>query len=141
MVMRVYATEADYSAVAEEDWDGDAEVLKKRLRSASVEVEKLTRLARYDTDDDRFPTDPDISDAFTEATCAIVEYWSPAGTDDPLGVDAAAGAVKILSVSLGTTSSNNDGRSGHDKLASRIGERAIDILANAGLLTSAVYHS
>lgn len=141
MPQRVYATPADYTKYAEEDWDGDPEVLKKRLRSASIEVEKLTRLARYDADDDGYPTDADATEAFAEATCAIVEYWSPAGTDDPLGVDASAGAVKILSVSLGTTSSNNDARSGHDKLVSRIGERAIDILANAGLLRAAVYHS
>lgn len=138
MVMRVYATEADYGAVAEEDWDGDADVLKRRLRAASVEVEKLTRLARYDTDDDGFPTDPDISDAFTEATCAIVEHWQD--TDDPRGTEASQGAVKILSVSLGTTSANSDRRTEHDKLISRIGDRAIDVLTNAGLISSIVAH-
>lgn len=140
MPLRVYATPEDYTKYAEEDWDGEEDVLQKRLRSASIEVEKLTRLARYDVDEDGYPTDADQAGAFAEATCAIAEYWSPAGTDDPLGVEASAGAVKILSVSLGTTSSNNDGRSGHDKLVARIGERAIDVLANAGLIKAAVYH-
>ena len=138
MVMRVYATEADYNAVAEEAWTGDAGVLTKRLRAASVEVEKVTRLSRYDVDDDGFATDPDIADAFTEATCAIVEHWEDTG--DPRGTDAAQGAVKILSVSLGTTSSNQDSASAHDKLVARIGSRAIDVLTNAGLLSAAVAH-
>lgn len=140
MPLRVYASPTDYTKYAEEDWDGEAEVLEKRLRSASIEVEKLTRLARFDTDDDGYPTDPDQSEAFTEATVAIAEYWSPAGTDDPLGVEASAGAVKIGSVSLGTTSANNDNLSERQKLERRIGSRAIDILTNAGLTGSAVAH-
>lgn len=138
MVMRVYATEADYNAVAEEAWTGDAGVLTKRLRAASVEVEKLTRRSRYDVDEDGFATDPDIADAFTEATCAIVEHWEDTG--DPRGTEASQGAVKILSVSLGTTSSNNDSRSEHDKLVARIGDRAIDVLTNAGLISAVVAH-
>lgn len=138
MVMRVYATAADYTAVAEEAWDGDGPTLLKRLRAASVEVEKITRLAVYDTDDDGFPTDQDIADAFTEATCAVVEHWQD--TDDPRGTDAAQGAVKILSVSLGTTSSSSDSMSEHDKLIRRIGDRAIDVLTNAGLMSAAVAH-
>lgn len=139
MVMRVYATAADFTAVAEDDWDGDPEALSKRLRAASVEVEKLTRRARYDTDADGFPTDQDIADAFTEATCAIVEYWGQ--TDDPTGADVAAGAVKIGSVSLGTTSSSQDGLSAAEKLQRRIGSRALDVLTNAGLVGAAVAHS
>lgn len=138
MVIRVYATAADYEAVAEEPWEGDDPTLLKRLRAASVEVEKLTRRSIYATDDDGFATNADVADAFTEATCAIVEHW--ADTDDPRGTDAAQGAVKILSVSLGTTSSNNDGRTEHDKLVARIGDRAIDVLTNAGLISSAVAH-
>ena len=142
MVMRVYATPGDYDEVAEEPWDtADTATLEKRLRSASIEVEKLTRRAVYETDDDGFPTDPDISDAFTEATCAIAEYWSPSGTDDPMGVDLIAGAVKIGSVSLGTTSSSSDGLSEQEKLARRIGTKAIDILTNAGLIQAAVAHT
>lgn len=140
MAMRVYATIGDYNEIAEEEWPaGDEGTLMKRLRAASIEVEKLTRRARYDVDEDGFPTDPDISDAFTEATCAIVEYW--AETDDPTGAEAIAGAVKIGSVSLGTTSSTQDGLSAAEKLQRRIGSRAIDILTNAGLIQAAVAHT
>lgn len=138
MVMRVYATEADYGAVAEEDWGGDPDVLKKRLRAASVEVEKLTRRSIYETDDDGFATSAAVADAFTEATCAIVEYWGL--TDDPTGADFASGAVKIGSVSLGTTSSNQDGLTASERLERRIGSRALDVLTNAGLIGTAVAH-
>lgn len=144
MVMRSYAVPGDYDEVAEEPWPADAAsqaVLAKRLRAASIEVEKLTRRATYETDEDGFPTDPDISDAFTEATCAIAEYWSPSGTDDPMGIDVHAGAVKIGSVSLGTTSATQDGLSATEKLQRRIGTKAIDILTNAGLIGSAVAHT
>lgn len=139
MVTRVYATEVDYAAVAEEPWDGDTPTLLKRLRAASVEVEKLTRRARYATDDDGYPTDAGVSDVFSEATCAIAEYWGI--TDDVTGAEAVAGAVKIGSVSLGTTSSNNDTLTERQKLERRIGTRAIDILTNAGLIQAAVAHT
>lgn len=139
MPQRVFATPTDYTKYAEEDWDGDDEALKKRLRSASVEVEKLTRRAIYDVDADGYATDADTSEAFTEATCAIVEHWSI--TDDPTGAEAAAGAVKIGSVSLGTTSSSSDGLTDQQKLLRRIGDRAFDILTNARLIGAAIAHT
>ena len=139
MPQRVYATAADYTKYAEAPFDGTPELLGKRLRSASVEVEKLTRAARYDVDDDGYPTDQDAADAFAEATCAIVEHWQD--TDDPRGIDAVQGAVKIGSVSLGTTSASSDNLTAREKLARRIGDKAVDILTNAGLIGSAVAHT
>jgi hypothetical protein len=139
MAQRVYATAAEYEAFAEEPFDGNETKLGKRLRSASLEVDGLTRLARYDVDVDDYPTDATISDAFTEATCAIVEFWEETG--DVHGADAAQGAVKIGSVSLGTTSSTQQGLSPRQKLVQRIGESAVTILTNAGLISATVYHS
>ncbi|HWU31062.1 MAG TPA: hypothetical protein VN041_18425 [Microbacterium sp.] len=140
MNLRTYATLGDYNDVAEVEWPAtDVDTLNKRLRAASIEVDKLTRLSVFAADDDGYPTDPDIADAFTEAACAIVEYWQE--TDDPTGADAFAGAVKIGSVSLGTTSSSQDSMSDAEKLRRRIGSRAIDILMNAGLVPVAVAHT
>ncbi|MEW2459820.1 hypothetical protein [Microbacterium sp. K41] len=139
MAMRTYATEADYAKYAEDDWDGTSETLLKRLRSASVEVERLTRRALYDVDPDGYATDTDTAEAFTEATCAIAEYWSI--TNDPTGAEASAGAVKIGSVSLGTTSSNQDGLTPVERLQRRIGSKALDILTNAGLVGTTVAHT
>lgn len=134
--MRVYATPEQYDEFAEEAFDGDPEKLKKRLRAASAEVERLARFATYAVDDGGKPTDASVISAFADATCAIVEYWQE--TDDPLGVDANAGAVKIGSVSLGTTSSSADSASEREKTARRIGDRALTILTNEGLISAAV---
>ncbi|WP_120338127.1 hypothetical protein [Cryobacterium soli] len=139
MAQRVYATTADYGNLAEETFAGDDTKLGKRLRSASIEVEKLTRMARFDVDADGYPTDADVSEAFTEATVAVAEFWSL--TDDPTGAEAQQGAISIGSVSLGTTSSSRATASPRDKLTARIGERAVDILENAGLTSAIVSHT
>lgn len=136
MPTRVYATAAQYGELAEEAWEGDSALLPKRLRSASIEVEKLTRSAMFDADEDGYPEDAALTEAFAEATCAIVEHWQL--TDDPYGVEAVQGRVSIGSVSLGTTSSSADGLTPRERLARRIGDKAIDILTNAGLIGSAV---
>lgn len=137
--MNAYATPAQYVAFAEEPFEGGTVKLQKRLRSASVEVAALTRGAVYAADASGLPTDAETADAFADATCAIVEHWE--ATDDPFDVEANAGAVKIGSVSLGTTSSSSDGLSAREKLARRIGQRAMTILSNAGLVGAAVAHS
>ena len=49
--------------------------------------------------------------------------------------------MKIGSVSLGTTSASSDNLTGREKLARRIGDKAVDILTNAGLIGSAVSHT
>lgn len=134
--MRVYATPRQYGDFAIEPFDGDDKMLSKRLRHASSEVEGLTRFATYAVDDAGMPTDGLVREAFADATCAIVEYWGE--TDDPLGVDAMAGAVKIGSVSLGTTSSSADAASEREKVIRRLGDRAVSILTNAGLISPAV---
>lgn len=138
MPQRVYATPEQYPDFAEDEFAGGAEKLSKRLRAASIEVERLTQLARFDTDEDGYPTDADVSEAFAEATCAIVEYWEE--TDDPSGAESYAGAVKIGSVSLGTTSSSRDAETPRDRKIRRIGEKAVTILENAGLTTAPVSH-
>lgn len=136
---RVYATAEQYAEFAEQPFAGDAGLLPKRLRAASVEVDKLTRLAIFPVTDAGLPSDAADAEAFADATCAIVEYWE--NTDDPWGIDAAQGAVKIGSVSIGTTSSSADSLSAADKLRRRIGDQAVDILLNARLLSTAVSHS
>ncbi len=135
---RVYATEAEYRDYDKGD-ENDAAVIEKRLRDASHEVEGLTRTAAYATDADGMPTAPVIREAFRDATMAIVSYWGE--TDDPQGVDIAAGAVKIGSVSLGTTSASAENLTELQRLTRRIGELAVTILRNAGLMGSAIAHT
>lgn len=134
MAMRVYATPTDFDTF-EGGFEGDDPALEKQLRAASIEVEGLTRLAVYSTDDDGYPTDQDIADAFAEATCAIVAHWGI--TEDPTGAEATLGAIKIGSVSLGTTSERAATKT--DRTAQRIGEKAQTILRNAGLVRAVRY--
>lgn len=139
MTQRLFATPTEYETYAEQPFEGGEELLQKRLRSASIEVEKLTRMSLYAVDEDGYATVQATAEAFTEATCAIVEHW--VDTDDPRGVEAVQGAVKIGSVSLGTTSSGTDTLTAREKLARRIGDKALDILTTAGLIGSAVAHT
>ncbi|RFA12162.1 hypothetical protein B7R22_17185 [Subtercola boreus] len=129
-----FATPADYTRFAEDDSDLSDEVLTKRLRSATIEVQKLIRLAHYDVDDNGQPTGTALLEALAEATCAIVEYWQETG--DHSGADAHAGAVKIGSVSLGTTSSRETATDGQ---SDRLGGKALAILGNAGLYLAVGY--
>ena len=132
---RIYATTTDYGGFAEEPFEGDDDKLTKRLRAASIEVESLTTRSIFEADAEGVPTDLAVIEAFKEATCAIVAHWEV--TDDPTGAEAGLGAVKIGSVSLGTTSSR---QSAGEATVARIGSRAIAILTNAGLRGSTVGH-
>lgn len=136
---RTYATKEQYVNLAEEAFSGTDGVLTKRLRSASVEVDNLIRFARFDADATGMPTDAALLETLTEATCAIVEFWEQ--TDDPWGVDALAGQVKIGSVALGTTSASPDSSTPREKLENRIGRKAVQIIESAGLLSAAVSHT
>ena len=136
MAQRIYATAADYyDFIGADDPGEDDKELNALLRRASTQIDGYLRGARYDVDDDGMPLDPDVDDAITAATCAQVEWWQQTG--DPTGADANAGATKILSVSLGTSSAANAQRTAREARASA---EAIDILRNAGLLGSRVGH-
>lgn len=140
MPMRVFATATQYSDFAEEPFENpgpENATLNKRLRSASVEVERLVRLATYDVDDDGYPESEAVALAFAEAAVAIVEYWEETG--DHTGAASLEGAVKIGSVSLGTTSSGASSDTPRDKLIKRVGEKAVNILENARLFSGPGY--
>lgn len=135
MAQRIYATESDYLAFAEDDIAPDK--IDSKLRRASAQVESHIRTAVYDTDDDGYPTDAAVADALRDATCAYVAYWEE--TDDITGAEAIAGPVKIGSVALGGTSTG--GASSRTAADTRRSDEAITILRNAGLIGSAVAHT
>lgn len=135
MAQRVYATESDYLEFSEDEVAPDK--IDSLLRRASAEVESHIRTAVYVTDEDGYPTDPDIADALRDATCAYVAYWDE--TDDITGAEAIAGPVKIGSVSLGGTSTG--GASSRTPADTRIAHEALTILRNAGLIGTAVAHT
>lgn len=139
---RTYATASDYAEfVVATDLSDTA--ITKLCRRASTVIDGLTRYAAYTVDEDGNPTDPDVTLAFTRATCAQVEWWDPKDGDttghdiDITGAGSNEGAVRIGSVTLGTTSSRESGTSRRD---ARIAPEAVEILQNAGLYTVAVAH-
>ena len=108
-----------------------------RLRSASILVRRETRAARYDTDSAGKPSDPDVSQAFTDATCAQAAAWIAAGIDP-----TSSGAVhdqQVASKSMGgrsisLTTAPAEVLAKRFALATQLCDEARDILANAGLL-------
>jgi hypothetical protein len=75
----ILATTADF-----ESWTGDIapENVGAMLREASVLVSDATKADVYDVLPSGLPSDPDLSDALRDATCAQAESWILTG-DDP----------------------------------------------------------
>lgn len=100
--MRQYADSAALaaypggSAVPSED----AEAL---LRTASRVVDQLLRGFVYDVDDDSLPTDVDVAQALSDATCAIVVEGYATGVFTP-GATKQWDQVRVGNVSLGKAS-------------------------------------
>ncbi|GAB2519473.1 hypothetical protein [Paramicrobacterium agarici] len=141
MAQRTYATPSDYFDFLDgeiPDPVPDEQQLKAKLRRASIVIDGRLRLAVYDTDEDGYPTDADVSEALKDATCAQADWFTE--TDDITGADSQAGVVKIGSVSLGGSGATGGASNARSAGASRISPEAVEILRNAGLLRSAVAH-
>jgi hypothetical protein len=94
----VYATSADYTGqypTAAVPANIDAQ-----LRYASRLVRRDTQTAIYDVlNDGATPSDPNVAEAFTEATCAQVNSWVTAGID-PFASGLQKAGTAIASKSL-----------------------------------------
>lgn len=95
--MRVYATPEDLSAYPGGDTvpTGSVDLL---LRAASGAVDTLMRGGVYDTDPAGLPTDPDVVQAFKDATCLIAIEAQAAG------ITAAGGTSEWSQVGIGNVS-------------------------------------
>ncbi len=139
MAQRVYATLADFEDFTDGDHADESEdVTNAKLRRASSVIDGLTRRSVYDIDDDGYPTDADVADAFKDATCAQMAWWDE--NDDVTGAASQEGATSIGSVSIGATG-RSTGHGAPAAAASRIAPEAVQILTNAGLLGSVVAHT
>ncbi|MGI5196579.1 hypothetical protein ACQEVY_23505 [Streptomyces sp. CA-288835] len=70
---RVFATPAEYEAFTGQPAPANAPRL---LARASRLVSRDTKAAIYDTDSAGYPSDPDVRQAFRDATCAQVAEWA-----------------------------------------------------------------
>lgn len=156
MAQRVYATASDYYDFIGEDQPmttpGEPEEgqeaeeptavvekdLNAKLRRASGVIDGLTRRARFEVDEDGYPADSDVADAFKEATCAQVAWWDD--TDDVTGAGSQDGTFSIGSVTIGARG-RSTGNGAPDAGESRIAPEAISILHNAGLISALTAHT
>lgn len=92
---RVYATESDWLTYT--GLDTAPEGLAGRLAVASRVVDVLLRGVPYATDDDGMPTDDEVKETMSLATCAQ-SLITPAARDG--GQPAAWSSVEIASVQL-----------------------------------------
>lgn len=151
MAQRVYATAAEFYNFIGDDQPTTPAVppateptpvtdkeLNARLRRASGVIDGITRLSRYLTDEDGYPTDAGITEAFTNATCAQVAYWLE--TDDPTGAISQEGSFSIGSVSIGAVG-RSAGNGAPDEQGARIAPEAIEILQTVGLIGAITAHS
>ncbi|MFI8200034.1 hypothetical protein ACIF6K_26520 [Streptomyces sp. NPDC085942] len=126
---RVYATPEQLADATGQPAPADAVRL---LTRASEDVDDALRTAVYDTDATGMPTDPDVRDALTAATCAQVEYVAAQGGDDT----GAAGQWDSVSIGPVSMSGRKGGPVGS---AVDIGPRALRTLTRAGLLPGVIW--
>lgn len=117
---RVYATSADYQTYSGQTPPAD---IDRRLARASELIDSdVTKAAWYDTDDAGLPTNATVVEAFANATCAQVEFWSQVGEQ----VDTSG---PIQGVSLGGLSIQYG--AGDNRIApTKIGDRVYRAFIN-----------
>lgn len=148
MAQRIYAVAADYYDFIGGDDPNEAtpapsepiieKDLDAKLRRASTVIDGLLRLAVYNSDDDGYPTDIEISEALQEATCAQAEWFDD--TDDISGAESQAGPTRIGAVSFGGSGASGGASNTKNAATSRVAPEAVQILRNAGLLSSVISH-
>lgn len=142
--MIVHATEQQLA-----DWTGTAAPANAALllRSASLLVDRALVGAVYVTDDTGIATDADVLQALADATCAQAATWAALGID-PAGGQAGATSGQVVAKTIGTarieydrgsaTGRSNAGNARADAAVTLTAD-AVQILANAGLLTTRVW--
>lgn len=99
--MRIYAEATDVA----ESWGIDPEkVTSQALVIASVMVEQFTRLDRYEVDSEGYPTEPEVRDAFRQATACQVAFWVDAGLNPVAGAAGQTPQITSQSVPGGSVS-------------------------------------
>lgn len=127
-----YATRAALST-----WVGTSQTLPtdteqdRLLERASQDIDLLLITAVYDVDSGGNPTDSDVAEALSDATCAQVEWWLEIG--DEMGAASAWDDVAIGSVRLG----RGNGSGGDGASTPPVAPRAAQRLQLAGLLPGA----
>jgi hypothetical protein len=124
-VSRIYATPAEYEAFTGQPAPTNAARL---LARASRLVSRDTKAALFEADPAGYPTDPDIRDAFREATCAQVAEWARRESAAADGGDVTASPW--TSVSAGSLSFSRQSAPATVSEDSTLCAEAVEILAD-----------
>ncbi|MFE6487977.1 hypothetical protein ACFVGN_34285 [Streptomyces sp. NPDC057757] len=123
---RNYATSADYQAYTGKTPPADIDA---RLSRASRFLgSAVFRLCWYEVDEDGYPSNAIVAEAFAAAVCAQVEWWDETG--DESGAAGRFGTVKLgsLALSRANSSSGSVAESGRE-----VAETAMEALRSEDL--------
>jgi|LSQX01.1.fsa_nt_gb hypothetical protein len=136
--MRLYAQPEDLIPEWLDVIPGNAHRL---IRAASVLVENATRLGRYDTDAEGYPTQPNTRSAFLAAVCQQVAVWHNADIDPDKGLTGQQATISSQSAGGGSVSYTGTQTTQERGLAAvTLCDQSYLILRNAGLLHQNVRH-
>lgn len=127
MATRIYATSAEYQDYTGQTPPSD---IDKLLRDASrMLVAEVFRLCWYEVDEDGYPANTLVAEAFRDAVCAQVEWW------DEIGDSTGAAAVSWGTVKLGSAqlSRSVTATSGAASAAREVAPKAWDALRSDDL--------
>ncbi|MGX1909002.1 hypothetical protein ACWIID_09085 [Streptomyces phaeochromogenes] len=122
---RNYATSADYQSYTGQTPPADIEA---RLARASRFLDSnVFRLCWFEADEDGYPANAIVAEAFAAAVCAQVQWWAETG--DELGAGGQWDSVKLGSLALSRGSSG----SGSSSSGREIAETAMEALRSPDL--------
>jgi hypothetical protein len=93
---RNYATQADYETYTGQT--APADIVARLGRASRFLDSAVFRLCWYEVDEDGYPSNAVVRQAFADAACAQVQWWAETG--DELGAAGQWSSVSIGSVSL-----------------------------------------
>lgn len=106
MAMLIYAAPDDF--VTDEWLPAAPSNATSLLRAASGLVRGATSLDRYEVDDDGFPVEQKVIDAFKDATLQQATVWSKAGIDPDAGISGQEKRIASQSVPGGSVTYRED---------------------------------
>lgn len=134
--MRIYATKEQLAPMWLDEAPPNADRL---LMFASLTIENATRLDVYAVDNEGYPTDPRIKEAFTNATLAQAAFWHGADIDPAKGAVGQQSRISSQSVPGGSVSYNAPVTTAELGAAAVTAcQAAVNILRAAGLMRAHV---
>jgi hypothetical protein len=131
--MLVYATPDELTTFLGEAAPDNADRL---LRGASGLVRSATRAALYDVTSTGMPSDPDIAEAFRDATCAQAAEWISSGVNPAAGT--SPGTPKASGIGGANVQWDSPGGLTPEQTLTQLIPDAVWYLDSAGLLSGTV---